>query len=607
MNKQPMKNKKSSNPKEISASSPARKHVANDTVSTKKEVVKFKNKAKSKKKKLTPEEKEKVAYRADVRGIFLNAGFGRISGISDRPFNFLNIHKSDFDDVFVYENIVVLIEYTLTKPSNISDHLKPKTLIYNAILDNKKEFLEYFGKTFPTFAEAIGRDYHTNHVKIIVLYCSKNDVEPTLKAQVKNITYLDYSALEYFKVVTDAVKLSSKYELLKFLGLKFSDIGKNVFDATTSPKKMNGSILPESHSNFPEGYRVLSFYIDPETLLTNSYVLRKDGWMEEAGLYQRMIQKKKINSIRAYLVKKKRVFINNIIVTLPSDTLTLDPGKKNTPIHAKDLTKTTPIEIQIPNEFNVIGVIDGQHRVFAYHEGGQNDDDIKILRKRQNLLVTGIIYPEGISDTERSMFEANLFLEINTNQTTAKSELKQAIGVLLNPYDSESVAKAIIHRLNFNGALEGKIEKHFYEKGKIKPTSIVSYALKPLVKFKGDDSFFHLWDNVNKESLNNKSDDRILKDYIDFCTSQINVFLGAIKESVDHGAWTQEKPQGILSTNSINGFIICLRKLVQNNKTGDFRYYKSKLKDLKEVDFQGYVSSTYSALAEEIYTKCFGE
>lgn len=90
-------------------------------------------------------------------------------------------------------------------------------------------------------------------------------------------------------------------------------------------------------------------------------------------------------------------------------------------VDASILNSTAPVTIKLPDKPNSIGIIDGQHRVFAYHESKDDDADIAALRIQQNLLITGIIYPEGISDLEREKFEAKLFLEINSTQTNAKS------------------------------------------------------------------------------------------------------------------------------------------------------------------------------------------
>jgi hypothetical protein len=96
----------------------------------------------------------------------------------------------------------------------------------------------------------------------------------------------------------------------------------------TGSTDYHGSILPEAHSNFDAGYKVVTFYADPDSLLKTAYVLRKDGWRDSLNLYQRMISKPKIESIRRYLKTQKRVFINNIIVTLPSDVKPLSENLK---------------------------------------------------------------------------------------------------------------------------------------------------------------------------------------------------------------------------------------------------------------------------------------
>jgi hypothetical protein len=41
------------------------------------------------------------------------------------------------------------------------------------------------------------------------------------------------------------------------------------------------------------------------------------------------------------------------------------------------------------------------------------------------------MYPSGVNEIDRERFEARLFLEINSTQMSAKSPLKQAIGVVL--------------------------------------------------------------------------------------------------------------------------------------------------------------------------------
>ena len=77
------------------------------------------------KKKLSPE--QKIAQRKERarlrsfnnahRSIFERAGFTRLTPVDGIHFTYEGI-KSELDDVFVFENVVVLAEYTLSNSSN---------------------------------------------------------------------------------------------------------------------------------------------------------------------------------------------------------------------------------------------------------------------------------------------------------------------------------------------------------------------------------------------------------------------------------------------------------------------------------------------------------
>ncbi|MFD2036060.1 DGQHR domain-containing protein [Belliella marina] len=567
-------------------------------------MAKAKPKTKSKRSvKLTPHEKEKNAYRKEVRGIFGNSGFTRVGYISDKEFIY-NGAKSDFDDVYIYENIIILIEYTVSKADKVGDHLKPKKIVYDEILKDTSVFLDFYENKFPSLKETRSDLFDSDQCKVIILYCAKYNVKKTHQDLISGIKYFNYPTLRYFKSVTDAIKLSSRFELFHFLGLSINNIGMNSILTSNANDVYEGSILPHSHSNFPRGYKVVSFYVDPDSLLERSYVLRSDGWRDEVGLYQRMISKAKISAIRKYLKTEGRVFINNIIVTLPSTTKLLDKNRNT--VDPDKLTKTEPGIIEIPKGYNYIGLIDGQHRVFAYHEGGLYEDNIAKMRKRQNLLVTGIIYPPGVKSIDKTKFEANLFLEINSTQTNAKSDLKQTIGLMLKPFSSESIAKAVINRLNGMGALEDMFEKYFFDRDKIKTTSIVSYGLKPIVKLSGTDSFFSIWDNENKNDLlNNSNNEDLLSDYISFCSENIDYIISAIKQKIDLSKWTTDRnvKNKVLNTTAINGIIICQRLGLEDGIIGNLEFYKEKFDKVNSFDFSSYKSSQYASMGRDLYTQ----
>ena len=223
------------------------------------------------------------------------------------------------------------------------------------------------------------------------------------------------------------------------------------------------------------------------------------------------------------------------------------------------------------------------------------------------MLVTGIIYPSSITATSKTKFEATLFLEINANQTNAKSELKQAIGLLLRPFSQESIAKEVVNRLNNEGPLADQFERYFFDKGKIKTTSVVSYGIRPIVKFQGADTLFKTWTHPHKDKLSDETDGDLLSLYIGYCVTQINIFISAIKANLPAERWTTNKEVlgRMLTTTNVNGLVVCLRKLVESNKVHSFDYYNKKLADVSKFNFSKYRSSQYGSMGEELYKKYF--
>jgi hypothetical protein len=221
--------------------------------------------------------KIKADHRSIIRTILRGAGFRRIVGVADKEFTFEG-QKSDFDDIFIYENVVLLMEYTTTQPSGVGDHLKPKKIIYDKIDGNPLGFLDFMNTKFVDSADQLKTNYHKSKIILKIVYCSRYEFEEHYKKNVPNPAFFDYPAVRYFSSVVDAIKKSALPELMHFLGIDWDRVGNNGQIAISSPgNKYPGSLLPEAHSNFDDGYKVVSFYADPESLLKTAYVLRKDG------------------------------------------------------------------------------------------------------------------------------------------------------------------------------------------------------------------------------------------------------------------------------------------------------------------------------------------
>ncbi|MFN7881397.1 MAG: hypothetical protein ACK5PF_00025, partial [bacterium] len=312
---------------------------------------------KAKKKALSAEERQKRnlqrRHRREIRDTFAAVGFQRIETAADTQFTYDGV-TSDFDDVFVLENVVVFAEYTTA--SDVSDHAKKKHLLYSRIRKSEAAFIAFARSAPLGVGAALDPKYSDNQIKVILLYCPLQTIQSDLRDQIDQAIFMDYSVVRYFKILTKTVRKSARHELLAFLKVDYMDFADRALSANASPRdSFRGSVLPEDHSKFPAGYKVVSFYIQPAALLSRAYVLRRDGWRDRSGLYQRMILRAKLDSIRRYLAEQQRVFVNNIIVTLPPTTKILDEND-NTVDTAK-ITTTQPATISIPKDFNSVGLI----------------------------------------------------------------------------------------------------------------------------------------------------------------------------------------------------------------------------------------------------------
>lgn len=570
------------------------------------------NKKVNKKKQVDPQLLQKRKQLRVSRQFFERLGFVRIK--SDGTQITFNGRTGEIDDIFVSENIMLLVEYTVGKET--TGHVSKKSILYDKIKKDQTGWVDFAVESYPEFKQMFDDGgYIDTDYRVGIVYISTDGVSDEIANAFDYIQFLDGTKFRYFEALGKTIHKSARFEFFKYLGLKFNEIGKEIKTTSTSTKAFEGHVLPESFSSFPKDFKVVSFYADPATLLMMSYVFRRDSWRDEEAMYQRVLQKGRMNQMRKYLTTEKRVFVNNIIVTLPDDTSLnqVDGTGKN--INPKSLTSVVGASITVPLRSNVIGIVDGQHRVFCYHEGNDKyESKIKSLRDRQNLLVTGIIFPKDYTDVDRRRFEAKLFLEINDKQKRTGSELKQSIELILNPYSTIAIAKSVIQRLNASGALNGFLQTNYFDPPRlIKTTSIVSYGLRPLLKLDGEDSLFSAWSNKDKIRLSDlqagkqqPDGDDLLREYIEFCVKSINALLIAAKKS-DLARWrlSENSKERYLSPTIINGFIVCLRLMIKNGKLSNTADYESKLGKLASYVFSKYKSSAWKALGDDLYKSYF--
>ena len=217
---------------------------------------------------LSAEEFLRRSHIRDIRTTMENIGFHRITGIEGKEIVFKG-RSSEFDDFFIYENLLLVIEYTST--NDVSTHLLKKRAIYDLIDQSHLEFVEFAinEPKFASFKEYYEREvknkYRSGQIHIRILYCSIKTVDQQYKQLLeinKSVFFYDYDTVHYFKLLSATIKRSSRYELFHFLSVKASDIGNSVSDLPGSDK-YKGNILPVEKSFFEDGHNIISFYIFP--------------------------------------------------------------------------------------------------------------------------------------------------------------------------------------------------------------------------------------------------------------------------------------------------------------------------------------------------------
>ena len=138
--------------------------------------------------------------------------------------NELKLIRGDVS-IFVFENVFVVAEYTCSQDSDVGDHLKKKKIVYDKILGKSREFVAFLKSKFPKSAAQLEVPYHPSKLIVKIIYCSRNNLDNRYKLNVPGPVYMDYPAVRYFGAVTGAIKRSSRYELLYFLGVNPTAIG----------------------------------------------------------------------------------------------------------------------------------------------------------------------------------------------------------------------------------------------------------------------------------------------------------------------------------------------------------------------------------------------
>jgi DGQHR domain-containing protein len=556
---------------------------------------------------LTAEQKQKREERAfsrRVQTLFKNAGFTHLptAGINRK----FGAKMGELDNVFVYQNIILVCEDTLSASNKVRDHLKNKKMLFDQIDSNRDDFLGWLREAFADRFEVDG-PYASSRYKIFYLYFSKSlvpfqDGDDVLFTPVRVV---EQSTINYFYKMTQNIKKSAKSDIFRFLGLRADEIGVAV--ASSGKKDIPATVIyPDDSTGLKNGIKVVSFMMSAESLLNNAYVLRKDNWEDSIQLYQRLIEKPRIHSIRKYLALKKTTFINNIIVSLPDGVTFQDEAGAT--VDASSVDNFHAHKMLIPDELNSICVIDGQHRIYAHYEGFDTlEPEIAKLRKKFHLLVTGIIFPPSMAALDRRKYESEIFLDINSQAKQVPPDVLLFIETLKDPFSDLGLSREVLARLNRNGAFTGLFQLSLMEDAPIKTASIIKFALRYLVAIVDDvakPSLFQYWaDGPKRAELLEKKSEALREEYVEWVAQVVGVYFGAVKSRYK-SQWKVEDSR-LLSTTAINGFVIALRRSLPACGVLDYEGYKAVFADFNQ-DFSSegfkYASSQYGKFSRSILT-----
>lgn len=564
------------------------------------------------KKKLTAEQKaaqlkkrKDLAFRKKIRSSFTDAGFTYFS-ILDKHFS-IGTRTVELDYLFLYENIIVICEDN-TKQKKDIDHIRNKNESFAEIKNNKTAFLNWLASTFPEKATTV-KQYRPERYFLYYIYISQTELEITEdeKNRYSNLLFWDPETLSYFNRMAQCIQYSARYEIFRYLGLKNEEIGFSGSEGGKTTIKAP-IIYPQDATGLRNGVRVVSFMMSAEKLLRTSYVLRKDSWEESMFLYQRLIEKDKVKSIRAFLAQKGEAFYNNIIVALP-DNITFEDDAGN-PILVENIGDFQHCKLVLPDEMNSICVIDGQHRIFAHYEAPtieKYEPQIAPLRKQLHLLVTGLIFPAEMKEAERKQIQSQIFLDINDNTKKVAPNVLTHIEMVKDPFSDIGLARRVIERLNKKRVFLNRFELSALDESKIKVASIIKFALRYLVTVtpaEGKTSLYAYWPG-NKEAFRQK-DEAALNDYIEFCAKSIDLYFSAIRDAFK-STWNDPASK-MLSVISINGFIIAFNRQLSKYGVRDYQFYSGCLRKLS-IDFSKdgfpYTSSQYRKFSGKILAEAF--
>lgn len=452
-----------------------------------------------------------------------------------------DVIKTDVDVFGVYKNVIVIIECVGTE--RFGRKLKKAATDFKLIIGEFDKLKSKISKDHKSFYKRNILGFNSQNKvfrKLLISFNKKarEDIDKSHSnlSEREKIYIWTKEEMYYYDRVSDCTYDHCKYEILSHLEV--------------SPESIDGEEKPGPLIYLAYGKKIvknlflLNLIVPVRLLLDRSSIKRLRDASSEKG-YQRLLDKKKLKKMRNYLLKETNpTYPNNIICALNRQTTIKEKPISEFKLREEERSKTIDIKrdtneklfiVELPNTYDIFEIIDGQHRLFSYAQtkyhlfekikSGREekvkkcDKKIEELSKESDLMVTAIY-----SEDEEWGVPGKLFFDINTTQTKITSD--DVIDLMENFYPKDPIASAnkLLKKLNKNGFLTNKIKTKFWQKEKIKRTSLIRYSgLKQV--FKKSSKTYRIFSEAHKKQ-------KKIKDYDNFCFILINNFLRSLSNLV---------------------------------------------------------------------------
>ena len=319
-----------------------------------------------------------------------------------------------------------------------------------------RSFRGYINEINDTRGEIIGAINKHYGVKLKVgwIFATKNIIwsESDLElANSSNITVLRDDELEYYEELVCHIGPAAKYQ---FLAEVFAE--KKIPRLRIKVPAIKGKI---------GGTTFYSFVIEPSKLLPIVFVSHRLKTDRDTVItYQRMLNKRRLKSIRGYIEKEGGLFPNSIIINFQTGKTRLRFEKTG----GQDSTIGAVIGfLYLPNKYKSAWIIDGQHRLYGF-SGSDKAEKVTIP----------VIAFENLDAAK----QAKMFVDINSKQVKVPKNLLEDLysDLLWDSKDESEKLLALTSKLvsklgkDMSSPLYQKIKSSTQVRVKNKPITIAT-------------------------------------------------------------------------------------------------------------------------------------